>query len=76
MEEDGGMEAEEVDARTMLGGGAAGSGMFDDVIRFSLRADEICNLPATRVEVVVTAIRTTTMTKTGGGGESSCAGSS
>ena len=75
VEEDGGMEAEEVDARTMLGGGAGGGGMFDDVIRFSLRADEICNLPAPRVEVVVTAIRTTMTTKTGGRGESSCAGS-
>ena len=49
VEEDGGMEAEEVDVRTMLGGGAGGGGMFDDVVCFSLCADEIFNLPAPSV---------------------------
>ncbi len=47
------MEAEEVDVRTMLGGGAGGGGMFDNVVFLSLRSDKICNLPASRVEEIM-----------------------
>jgi hypothetical protein len=38
--------------RGCLVGGGSGSGMFDNVVCFSLRVGEICNLPTPRKEIM------------------------